>query len=612
MLGFRSYFAAHDHRDNLHTLTREQLDRWMTDWKGWDPAALRADRWVTIGDGVRGLLLHHAGQDGSESERVRIVESKSEEQWVTQVTMHTPSSRDRTAWAWIDVEAPDQDAATGHARRTRAGTPRFIAPLLDVVDAWDGSVRLTTRPVIIRGSEVNEVYQALLDRDRRGFVFVAGNDDTLPLVPWTDLIAKLTRFTHGVAACYVLDGEATRLINERLGPVHAVPAGTLRSFRPDVKPHDMVDALRHRVLSTERIIDDREHNSLARILASSAHAQALEQPLPTPATRVHRMLERLADELLVHRLGDGTRRIASLEAPATIQTRVEAQQTEQAAPDDRSALLLEYLRLKLELPEINVDAIDEMADWIGIGKESLEAKADVASRLSQLQTDLDEVTAVNAALVRRLEDEQLENRDALDGLTRSEETVRALRRRLAETGHGDIAWTEQPAEEHVSRPGSFGELLRWLPRLKYVVFTGDPDCAIDLDDIDTLGSWASKTWDALLALNDYGMAKADGRWGRDLHGFLQHTPDGCHVWSVNRYAYDESEDVKNNTAFRKARTLTVPESVHPSGRVFMGAHFKITQSGMTSPRVHCHDDTAGGGLIYVGYIGRHLPTKQTN
>ena len=295
-----------------------------------------------------------------------------------------------------------------------------------------------------------------------------------------------------------------------------------------------------------------------------------------------------------------------------VQAQVEAPPTEQARSADSSGLLLEYLRLKLDLPEINADTIDELAGLVSSGKDSREAKDDVAQRLLQLQTDLDEVTAVNAGLVRRLEDEQLENRDALDGRTRAEETVRALRRRLAEAGRSDIAWTEQPTQEDVSRPGSFGELLRWLPKLEYLVFTGNQDRAIDLDDVDTLGSWASKTWDALLALNDYGKSKSDRRWDRDLHGYLQHTPSGCHVWSVNRYAYDESEDVKNNTTFRKTRMLPVPESVDPSGRVFMGAHFKITQSGMTSPRVHCHDDTAGSGLIYVGYIGQHLPTKRTN
>ncbi|GAA1082723.1 hypothetical protein [Tsukamurella spumae] len=43
-----------------------------------------------------------------------------------------------------------------------------------------------------------------------------------------------------------------------------------------------------------------------------------------------------------------------------------------------------------------------------------------------------------------------------------------------------------------------------------------------------------------------------------------------------------------------------------------GAHFKIAQSGMISPRMHYLDDTARTKKVYVGYIGPHLPTKATN
>ncbi|MFT4011701.1 MAG: hypothetical protein QM655_16845 [Nocardioidaceae bacterium] len=44
----------------------------------------------------------------------------------------------------------------------------------------------------------------------------------------------------------------------------------------------------------------------------------------------------------------------------------------------------------------------------------------------------------------------------------------------------------------------------------------------------------------------------------------------------------------------------------------MGAHFKIAQFGMVSPRPHYSDATDLDGNVYVGYIGRHLPTGQTN
>ena len=39
----------------------------------------------------------------------------------------------------------------------------------------------------------------------------------------------------------------------------------------------------------------------------------------------------------------------------------------------------------------------------------------------------------------------------------------------------------------------------------------------------------------------------------------------------------------------------------------MGAHFKIAQWATISPRMHYLDATARTQVIYVGYIGPHLP-----
>ncbi|MGK5673339.1 hypothetical protein ACSNOB_10935 [Micromonospora sp. URMC 106] len=614
MLGFRSVFTTRDKRNYLLPLVREQLDRWIADPKGWDASALRENRWTTIGDSVRALLLQHEGQDGSASIRVRIVETKPDGRWITQLTAHMPNAKERAAWAWIDIESPDSDSEDSRSRPRRAGTPRFVAPILDVIDAWDGAARLTTRPMIIRGDEVDEVYQALLDTERRGVVFVAGGDDSLPLGPWVDLIAKLTRFTKGMASCYVLDGEATRLLNDRVGHTHAVLPGRLRSYRSQVQPDSAVDGLRHRVLGTERILDDGEHDRLARVLASNAQLQALEQPLQASVARVHRMLERIADDMLVNRLSDAGLKPASL-VPS--QPRATALETRRSEPRQdnigaQQSMLLDYLKMKVGLDDLTVDGVDEIAHWVETGRASQEAQEDIASRLAQLQTELDEMQTAYRDVIRQLEDEQLENREAVDLLTRSEETVRTLRHRLASTGQADVAWTTQPSEEDVSRPDSFGELLRWLPKLVHVEFTGDPDHAADLDSKDTLGSWASKAWDALLVLQDYATAKADGRWDRDVHGFLEHTPDGCHEWPTRRHARDESEEVRTNPAFWRRRVLPVPTTVDPTGKTFMGAHFKIAQFAMISPRMHYYDDTAQSGRIYVGYIGRHLPTGQTN
>ncbi|NHO83953.1 hypothetical protein [Micromonospora sp. CMU55-4] len=616
MLGFRSVFTTHHNRNHLQPLVREQLDHWIANPKGWDPSALRENRWATIGDNVRALLLQHEGRDGSASTRVRIVETKPDGQWVTQLTVHSPHARERAAWAWVDIESPDPDP-DGEGPRTRprrAGTPRFLAPMLDIIDAWDGAARLTTRPIVIRGSEVDEVYGALVDTERRGVVFVAGNDDSLPSVPWTDRIANLTRFTIGMASCYVLDGEATQSLNDRLGHAHAVLPGRLRTYRSQVEADSVVDGLRHRVLSAERIADDNEQPRLARVLASNAQLQALEQPLPASVARVHRMLERIADDMLVHRLGEVDSKRPSLvpsqSRPAAVETR--ESDSRQGDVSAQQGMLLDYLKIKIGIDDLTVDKVDEIVRLVEVGRSSQEAQEDIASRLAQLQAELDETQKAYHDVKWQLDDEQIENRDAVDRLTRYAETERTLRHRLASMGQAEAAWTAQPSEADVSRPDSFGELLRWLPRLQRVVFTGDPDCAEELDSNDPLGAWASKAWDALLVLQDYAAAKADGRWDRDVHGFLENTPDGCHEWPTRRHARDESEEVRNNPAFWRKRVLPVPVSVAEAGRTFMGAHFKIAQFAMISPRMHYYDDTAPSGRIYVGYIGRHLPNGQTN
>jgi hypothetical protein len=44
----------------------------------------------------------------------------------------------------------------------------------------------------------------------------------------------------------------------------------------------------------------------------------------------------------------------------------------------------------------------------------------------------------------------------------------------------------------------------------------------------------------------------------------------------------------------------------------MGAHFKIARKGLLSPRIYYHDAASHTGMIYVGYIGKHLPNAHTN
>ncbi|WP_157121010.1 hypothetical protein [Nocardia miyunensis] len=97
-----------------------------------------------------------------------------------------------------------------------------------------------------------------------------------------------------------------------------------------------------------------------------------------------------------------------------------------------------------------------------------------------------------------------------------------------------------------------------------------------------------------------------------MEAYLSDTPGELHGFPPNKHARDESGDVQKNPKFRSPRLLPVPDSVNARGRIFMGAHFKIAQFAMISPRMHYYDDILRSAKIYIGYIGPHLPSSKTN
>src|SRR5690606_17160308 len=112
--------------------------------------------------------------------------------------------------------------------------------------------------------------------------------------------------------------------------------------------------------------------------------------------------------------------------------------------------------------------------------------------------------------------------------------------------------------------------------------------------------------------SDYARESVAGRCPTDVEGYLRQLPAGCRGYSANKHAPTESVTTQSIPRFRRARLFPVPATVDRRGQAMMNAHFRIAQSGLLSPRLHYLDDTARTGKVYVGYIGPHLPTKQTN
>ena len=64
---------------------------------------------------------------------------------------------------------------------------------------------------------------------------------------------------------------------------------------------------------------------------------------------------------------------------------------------------------------------------------------------------------------------------------------------------------------------------------------------------------------------------------------------------------------------RDQALLAHATQIDPAGRVFMGAHVRIGASaaGRINPRLYFHDATARFGMMYVGYLGRHLSNTRS-
>jgi hypothetical protein len=624
MLGYRTLFKVPNSKNNVMPLGMEQLHAWLRE-KHYAADALAPGSTVVLAENVEGTIVEYTDHDGSAATRARIVENTARGRWTSQLTIHVPRAASRDPWVLLDVNAPGSEAAASHPAWT--GTPGLARRLLSVMPAFDESAELTERPVPVFGEEAERLVDIVCDPDRRGLVFVAGSDDAMPLPRWIGLVARLLSDTVGLAAGYVLDAAATRLLAAALGPSHAVAPGTVRTFLPGADPASDLDSLRHRVLTTQRILRD-DGARVARLLGWQAREAALERPLPRYAMRVSAHLEQRLDALLTDRL------IIADEPDLTAPADLSAPQAGPASDPDLSAgpagpgvadqasdwLTLRDLALTvLGVTDFSEPSLAEIARLAQLGKQAASTQAAVSERLQDLQARATLAEEARQELARRLEDEQLEH--ALAAQTGEESALQLqvangqlqhFRQLLRQNGRAAAAWTPPSRMAEAARPGSFDDLLEMLSELEHIVFTGNPEVTVTLDEYDPLGTWAGKSWDALLALNDYIQASRAKLCDRDVDGYLRNTPAGYWPFPANRHARDESDDVRNNARFRAARMLPVPRAIHACGQTFMGAHFKIAQSGMISPRLYYLDAKTQAGSIYVGYIGKHLPTKRTN
>lgn len=617
-LQYRLVAATDGTSDISVARVREQLSSWLHE-KGYDggdvaPGSRRVSGQAHL------LVAEQRPVDGSHVWRSQLRETSSTPRqatrWVTTVTVAS-QGRDQPSWIWVDLDAVPLDDGREPPPAT---TPRIARMLLEVLDLRRGRLRLRPDARLVHDLEtLEELVEDLVDEARELPLVVLSHDPTDPEASALRA-ARIAGSLPGLALTYRLDAPATSAFNQVVGSDHHVFGGALRSYLPRVDVSDAADARRHKVMRGSSF--DENPGRGIRVIASSARATAANAPLPQVLARIAtsvlpvdhslaalRSLREDAAEAAeqargaVDRAGAGT---AARQPGTSADARPDAPGTQATVPADRGqdrreVRELEELSQRLVQLEQHVERlVDEVQETADRARDSEAAQRDSEAALADVRTQYEDEIAEH-------DGSRGERDDALD-------QVRWLQQRLAELGDVE-AYTAVPDPDRTEAPLNLEDLLDKVGQLSRVRFTHtarDRGKTLALDEDLKSAIWARKAWEALTALEDYAGACADGSFSGNFHAWCKSPPPGRRHVSANVVTLVESEQTMTNGKFAAARRFPVPAEVTTSDELEMWAHIKLEKHHPPCPRMHFHDDTAGTGLVYVGYLGPHLPNTKTN
>jgi hypothetical protein len=467
--------------------------------------------------------------------------------WQSTLTVRR-DHRDGTDRTWLQVDIEHMPSSPGRPPK-RANTPGIAGMLLETFDARDGLAEVKAKHAFIEPEDVPEVIEELCDEARRLPVVVASVPYGADADAWAETtVEQAYKCLPGLAVLYVLSPEAQAAFNRAL-EFHPVFGGGIRTYLPGIDPAWKPDAQRHPVMSRRTL--EADVRRAASTLAVLPQRLALRQPLPGA--------------------------LASL----PIQRTRPRQQVHGS----------EIEKLTGEIRTLNV-LLDEA--------EQIEAKR--SKEIDDLNVDLD--AADRAANQLRGENEEL-----YEQFQAAQRRVRFLQEQLRKAGEYEAA-NSVPPTPAITYPETFSDLLDRLCELPNISFTGKQKITRDLDS-QSVDNWLHVAWDALLALNHFAKASADGTAGGDFLSWCKGEESHAHPFPVAKVAMRESDTVARKDKLRRERMLPVPKAVHPDEAVFMQAHLRIGSGNTIAPRLHFYDDGPGTGMVYVGYLGPHLRNTLT-
>ncbi|MFB7878859.1 hypothetical protein ACFC06_26755 [Nocardia sp. NPDC056064] len=605
--------AEHPYRSLVHfnsahgtsTLITQEFETWLSE-KHWSIAVHESGHFE---DADRSLAVVRHTIGDTELLRLRLVEHHTTGAWTTELTAACPGNGP----GWILLEV-------GNDTNHRVATPRIAPRLLGVLPVVIGDAQLTNEPHLVNSNAVTDLAERVTDPDRHGLIFVAASDDQLDFDKFRQRLARWSSDLTGQAEVAILDPLATRRFAEELGDEHTVAPWSLRTFLPGADPAVAEDHRRHRFLTPDTL-GSLSDAAIARMLGRIARRHGATRELPSDIRKQLRTLDRVENKLVVDSLTPAT---VDTSAPPSsppqpvvatftpTPTPVEPEPAPTIRPDSAdstvTALVREIFGLEI-IDRASLEAIRRRSS-VKILPEAVERTTRL---LEQRRNDIELLQDQISELREEIADAQLEACIEVDERQRLSDEVRRLQRELVDRKAADIAYRPLSDSEVTAYPESCAELLTWFKRIEDdgVFFTGKPDLCRALDEHDQLGIAARNAWEAALVLADYLRARRDGEHRGNVHEYLRNTPAGYRTVTMKRHASHESDSTMNR--FGKERDLPVPDSVSATRRAQMQAHFRLANNmGMVGPRLHYLDNWNADRRVYIGYIGRHLTTSQTN
>ena len=545
---YRSVFHSPVLPADAFVAARDEMRAWLRS-KGYDLARFD-DGDSRVGPGA--VLLHSAANsaDGSQTWRWQLRETRDDGAWLSSLVVQASAKADPSArsWFWVEVEfAADASLVEGEQQGMRAGVPRLVRGLLSRVEAHDSLAVLTNEPLHVGADGVDQLIDVLCDLDRRLPVVVASAHPSLNFEEWRGVITRVTRHLPGLASIYLLDPLATDAFIEGVGRSHAIWGGAVRTFLTDVDPAVPEEALRHRVLSSPKILADP--GRAAGILAGLPQRLAAESPLPGPLSGANRaLLMRTHSSVDSSDVATLRAQIAGLIEDRELALTLAEEQEGRANTFfvDRESALAEWAERDQRVLELE-NLVRSLRQRMVVGGQAAEAylppeqptatpPATFAELLDWIDTELARLTFSGER------DEMLaldRSPESATWVRSSWETLRAMQAyaeaKVAKDFQGDFKmWCENPPTGSYAIPG--GKVVR--------------------DESETV--------------------RNNPRWRRE------------------REFPVPSEVDQSGRLFMGAH-------------VRIGA----SGSGRVSPRLYFYDETSQTGSIYIGYLGRHLTNTRT-